>query len=413
MFIPEYRQCLRGSVLGKITDNFVAYLQCHDYTPPTVRAYLHGIEHFARWVSARRIELCDFNEILTERFVTKHLPVCRCPDPCQRGITAVRPALDHLLHVLRAGGLTAKPQLFPAAVEEELLRLDNHLHAVCGLSCGTRISRRQWVGRFLKSHFSLGPVDIGRLQPCDIIQFMTRSMELYRPGTLNVLGSALRSYFRFRAVMFGDNVKSLLAAVPCAASWRLDTVPKHLTAEEISRFLGAFDPHCPMGLRDYAMARCLLDMGLRAGEVAALQLDDLNWRDGTLAIPGGKGRRTDVLPLLADTGQALVEYLQAGRPVSASRAVFVRHQAPLDLPVTAEMVRGAIRRAFLRCGLKGYNGTHVLRHTAAVQMRCGGATLKEIADVLRHRSLDTTMIYSKVDLPHLAAVAAPWPGGVA
>jgi integrase/recombinase XerD len=412
MFIPEYRQCLRGSVLGPFADAFVAYLQGHRYTPPTIRGYLHGLEHFAWWVAAQRIELWDFDERLTHRFVTKHLPACRCPDPCQRGITAVRPALTHLLQVLRADGRIGKPKPFPAAIEEELCRFDDHLHGLCGLTLATRISRRQWIGRFLSKLFGLAPIDIGRLHTSDVVEFMTLPMQ-YRPGTLNVLGDALRSYFRFRAVTCGDNVEALLAAVPCAAKWSLDTVPKHLITEEVSRFLEAFDPDSPRGRRDYAMARCLLDLGLRAAEVAALQLDDLNWRDGTLTIQRGKGRRADVLPLPVTTGRALVEYLQSGRPASASRAVFVRDQAPLDIPVTAELVRGTMRRAFLRCGLERYNGTHVLRHTAAVQMRCAGATLKEIADVLRHRSLDTTMIYSKVDLPRLATVAAPWPGGVA
>jgi integrase/recombinase XerD len=223
----------------------------------------------------------------------------------------------------------------------------------------------------------------------------------------------LRSYLRFRAVSCGDKVEALLAAVPTVAKWRLDTVPKHLTTDEVAGLLGAIGQHNPIGRRDYAMARCLLDMGLRVSEVAAIQLDDLNWREGTLTITHGKSRRSDVLPLPVTTGRAIVQYVRGARPPSKSRALFVRHRAPFNTPITVELVRGAIRRAFGRCGLGArYTGTHVLRHTAAVRMRYAGASLKEIADVLRHRSLDTTMIYSKVDLPRLAAVAAPWPGGL-
>ena len=136
----------------------------------------------------------------------------------------------------------------------------------------------------------------------------------------------------------------------------------------------------------------MLDMGLRAGEVAAIQLDDLNWRAGTLTIRHGKSRQADVLPVPAQTGKAIVQYVRGARPPSTTRALFVRHRAPFSLPITRRFVCSAIARAFGRCGLTHSKGTHVLRHTAAVRMRCAGASLKEIADALRHRSLDTTMI---------------------
>jgi integrase len=146
----------------------------------------------------------------------------------------------------------------------------------------------------------------------------------------------------------------------------LAVLPVHLTSEEVAQVLGAFDRNRSSGLRGFAMARCLVDVGLRAGEVAALQLDDVNWREGTLSIAGGKSRRADVLPLPAPTGRAIVQYLREARPQSTSHALFVRHRAPLDVPINAEFVRGAVRRAFARCGLADrYSGTHVLRHTAA------------------------------------------------
>jgi integrase len=162
------------------------------------------------------------------------------------------------------------------------------------------------------------------------------------------------------------------------------------------------------------MARCMLDLGLRVSEVVALQLDDLHWRDGTVRIGAGKSRRADVLPLPVLTGRAIAAYLRRARRPSPSRAVFVRDRAPLDAPVTSEIVRHAMRLAFVRAGLADrYRGTHILRRTAATQLRVAGASLKQIADILRHRSLDTTTIYTKLDRHQLATVAAPWPGGVA
>jgi integrase len=294
----------------------------------------------------------------------------------------------------------------------ELERFDAHLDATCGLAWATRISRRMWVGKFLLEQFGSGPIQVERLKPTDIADFVIRPANHYKPGTKRALACALHSYLRFRALTSGDQIEPLVTAIPRTAHWRLAALPSHLSPEEVSRFLDAFDRHSATGKRDYAMARCLLDMGLRASDVAAIQLDDLNWREGTLVIGRGKSRRTDLLPLLVPTGNAIVQYLRSGRPPSTSRALFLRHRPPFHAPITTELVRGAVRRAYARCGLADlYTGTHILRRTAAVRMRCAGASLKEIADVLRHRSLDTTAIYSKVDLPTLSAVAAPWPGG--
>jgi integrase len=312
--------------------------------------------------------------------------------------------------MLRDGGLISTPLLGPPAIHEELTNFDAFLDGIAGLTAATRTSRRMWVRKFLLDRFGDGPIHIDRLEPGDIAVFLRNTCGAYTPGTCGVLGGTLRSYFRFRALQFGDRVERLSAAVPTVARWRLDTLPKHLTAEEVQRFLDTFDRNNSVGKRSFAMARCLVDMGLRAGEVATMQLEDLRWREGTLAVSGGKSRRTDVLPLPDPTGRAIVDYLHHARPHSDSRALFLRHRAPFDAAITAEFVRGAVRRAFASCGLADrYTGTHVLRHTAAQRMLCAGASLKEVADVLRHRSLDTTSIYTKVDLPRLVAIAAPWP----
>jgi len=182
-----------------------------------------------------------------------------------------------------------------------------------------------------------------------------------------------------------------------------------LSEDELDRFWNAFDCSTPIGKRDYAMARCLTDLALRCHEVSALRLDSIDWRTGAVRLERGKSRRIDMLPLPQIVGQTLVDYLQRGRPVSSSSAIFVYHRAPRGEEIRKTAVRGAIRRAFGRAGLN-YNGTHILRHTAATLMLQGGASIKAIADVLGHRSIDTTLIYTKVDLPHLSQVALPWPG---
>jgi integrase/recombinase XerD len=414
MFKSSCRTWLEASVLRQSAAAYVGYLECHRYSASTVHAYVHSVGHFAHWLTEGRIPLRSLDEWLVRRFATEHLPSCTCPGHCQRSTHVVQAALAHLLRVLRNdGSISPQRVALPQAIHDELERFNVHLEQVCGLALATRTSRLMWVGKFLVDRFDGAPIQVEEIAARDIVDFMIRRDPAYKPGTAHVLGCALRSYLRFRVLQDGDRVDPLIAAIPTVAQWRLASLPTHLLPEETARFLQTFNRHTLGGQRGFAMARCLIDLGLRAGEVAALQLDDLNWHEGTITIGHGKSRRADVLPLPVLTGRAIVQYLRGGRRERTSRALFVRHRAPFDAPITAACVRCAVRRAFAHCGLADrYTGTHVLRHTTATRMRCAGASLKEIADLLRHRSLDTTTIYTKVDRPRLAAVAAPWPGGV-
>jgi integrase len=159
------------------------------------------------------------------------------------------------------------------------------------------------------------------------------------------------------------------------------------------------------------MARCLVDLGLRSAEVAHLRLTDFDWREGTLQITASKSRRAQTLPLPVPTGRAIVQYLRKARPKCTSQFLFTRHLAPRDRPITPTIVRWAMRRAYARSAVaKPWSGSHILRHTIACRLINAGSSLKDIADVLRHRSLDATTIYTKVNLKNLTAVALPWLG---
>jgi integrase/recombinase XerD len=194
------------------------------------------------------------------------------------------------------------------------------------------------------------------------------------------------------------------------AQWRLGGLPDVLSSDEVRQLLNAFNLSSATGMRDYAITRCLVDLGLRRTEVAHLCLEDIDWRSGVLTLHG-KGKRIDVVPLPRFTVQAIAAYLQYGRPQTTRREVFVRHRPPLNAAADLDIVRNAVRYAAERCGLqKRVRGTHIFRHTMACRMVQEGAPFKEIADLLRHRSLDTTSIYAKVNLPSLREVALPWPG---
>ncbi|MBT3194426.1 MAG: tyrosine-type recombinase/integrase, partial [Verrucomicrobia bacterium] len=198
-------------------------------------------------------------------------------------------------------------------------------------------------------------------------------------------------------------------------SRRLSSLPTGLSEHQLDALLAAFDCGTPIGLRGYAATLCMVRLGLRVGEVARMEIDDIDWRAGVLRVVGGKGRRSNVLPLPKDVGDAIVQYLREGRPSTGDRHIFTRHRQRKRSPVRGGNragIRKDLYRAFKRAGLMipTAGSTRALRHTTATNLLQRGATLKEIADILGHRSLDTTSIYAKVDLPSLRAVAMPWSG---
>jgi len=409
---PTYQTWLKRSVLSSHIKAYATYLSKHGYSANTVGFYMHSVAHFSHWVAKRKIGLHRINEELVQRFITVHLPACHCHGRCRKKPDSTMPAaLQHLLRVLCSEGcITAGAGSLPSLVQKELGRFDSYLEQVCGLAPKTRLLRLHYLSKFLPSVFKDDPIDLAVLKPRDIEQFVIHRGEGCTRGSIQVICACLRAYLRFRAFE-GDRTEALIAAVPRVRYWRLAALPKRLTDQELKQFLAAFDRTTVNGRRNYAMARCLVDLGLRVGEVARLKLEHFDWHQGTLQIVGSKGRRADVLPLPVQTGRAIVEYLRKARPKCRSRALFTRHMAPLDRPLTTAIVSWAMRCAYARAGLsKPWPGSHALRHSFACRLFNAGASLKEIADVLRHRSLNSTTIYTKVDLKRLTAVARPWPG---
>ena len=373
------------------------------YAKWTVDRYRCGLNHFSRWMTRGKISWIGEEE-LVRRFLSAHLHVC------DRQILSA--ALRHLLRFLRARGYVIAGNNGAARIEEEVQRFDAYLERICGLASKTRQARTHFIRRFLCAHFPRGPIDLSACNPQQIRRFVADTVQGWRPGSVAVLCGAIRSYLRFRA-LHGERTDALMAAVPGVAHWRATSLPTALTEGEIERFLDAFDRTSAEGSRNYAIARCLVDLGLRAGEVARLQFEDLNWREGTVQLRRTKGKRVDVLPIPVRTGQAIVQYLQRRPTQRSNRALFVRHRPPLDAPLTVEIVYWAMRQAYGRAGIaRPWTGTHCLRHSLACHLVNAGTPLKEIADVLRHGSLNTTMIYAKANIVQLAAVALPWPGRV-
>lgn len=294
------------------------------------------------------------------------------------------------------------------AIADELRRYDDHLRDVRGLAAGTRRYHCRIVGQLLQKKFAGGVVTMTKLRAADIRRFIARQLgDSPSHSAAAQVATALRSYLRYRTVC-GDSVAGLNAVISSPVQWKLASLPRALNPDEVKRLLGTF-PYGRKPRRGYAIVRCALDMGLGAGEIANLSVDDIDWREGTVTLKGTKSRRQDILPLPMATGQALADYLQHERPATLTRALFLCRRDSRDIPITTNAVQNVIRRACRRVGLPD-SGSHLLRHTLACRLVENGSSLKEVADVLRHRSLETSRIYAKLDTPNLAGVALPWPG---
>ncbi len=386
-----------------------AHLQVRRYSSGTIPLYLTSARHFLFWLNQQISNNATVvNPGSVREFLDEHLSVCHCPDPAPKSVNTVRAALNQLLIMLGYDRLHAPFSFASQEIEDSLRQFNIYLQDMCGLTTGTCHARCRYVREFLMDLFQSAPLVFNCIDAKSLIGYINGQAHFYPPATLGALASALRSYLRFLQFS-GEITVAISTTIPTPANWRLSSLPPSLSDDELNRFWNAFDRSTAMGKRDYAMARCLMDLALRCHEVAELYLDAIDWSAGVLHLERTKSRRVNMLPLPQITGQALIDYLRQGRPISSSPMIFVFHRAPRGEGIQKTTVRGATRRAFARAGLD-YSGTHILRHTAATKMLQGGATLKAIADVLGHCSIDTTLIYTKVDLPQLSQVALPWPG---
>jgi integrase/recombinase XerD len=401
---------LNDGVLAKDAARYQIFLEERRYAPRTRHIYLCCVAHLAHWMASDGHLAKQIGEPAINRFLAEHLPRCTCPHPVRRNHNHNRSALKLFLNALQKNG-RIPPSKASDHISRELRRFDLFMTDVRGLSASTRQLRLRLIDRFLRDQFGSKPVVARQIKPADLRRFMFVRHQALSAASLRIIAEALRSYIQFRATL-GDKVQHLGFAVPTVANRRLSTLPRVLSEADIQRLLRSIDQSAPSGKRAYAIARCLIDLGLRVQDVVRLRLEHIDWCNGTVRLVANKSRRTDILPLPAETGRAIAAYLRTERPTTSNRAVFVRHVAPYDEPIGPGAVRKVITTAFRRCGWS-YCGVHILRHSTASRLLAAGTPLKEIADILRHRSLDTAAIYTKVDTNRLAAVALPWPGRAA
>jgi len=295
----------------------------------------------------------------------------------------------------------------PAA--ESLERYGDYLASERGLSEREVARYLVEVAPFVGQLAGPAGIDWDTVSAADVTRFVVEVSSGRGRAPSSKLLAALRSFLRF-AQLEGWISRPLAQAVPSAPRWTDASLPRGIERDEVRRLLDSCDRNGAAGRRDYAILTLLVRLGLRAAEVARMQLEDVDWRAGELLVHG-KGPREENMPLPVDVGQALVDYLRHGRPDTTSRAVFLRRQVPLrglgSIGVTSVVYRACERAGVTRVG------AHRLRHTAATEMLRAGASLGEVGQALRQRSPSSTAIYAKVDHIALRALARPWPGGAA
>ncbi len=278
----------------------------------------------------------------------------------------------------------------------------------------TTIKRRTEVGReFLAYRFKTGTMNLKLLRADDVNDFVLHMSTKVGPASIRAVICGMRSFLRY-LFQEGRLATNLAAAVPRVPPAPRQPVPKFLSDKQVAQVLRSCDRRRKAGKRDYAMLLLFARLGLRAGEVADLALDDIDWRCGELLIRG-KGARVDRLPLPDEVGKALVDYLHKARPSSSCRKVFLLNHAPYSgFSKTHSGISSVVQRAMNRAKIDSHNrGAHVLRHSLATSMLRKGASLAQIGQILRHRQIQTTTVYAKVDLKALQALALPWFGGAA
>jgi len=388
-------------------DSFSSSLAAQGYQPHYIHQQVWLAACFSQWLKRTSVRLRGLSSAHAELFLRyRH----RRLQPRQGDVAALRSLVDFLrLQGAIAAQKVAVHRLTP--VERCAKAYEEYLREARALARATIINYVPFIHDFLRDCFGSEEVKLSRLGAGDVVRFVQRQAPRLHMKRAKLMTSALRSFLNY-ARYRGDVTLDLAAAVPVVPNWSMTSVPRAIGADQTRQLLASIDRHTATGRRDYAVLLLLARLGLRSGEVAFLNLDDIDWNAGRLSVCGKSGQRSD-LPLSTEVGTAIAAYLKRGRPQSTSRRVFLRTKAPNDGFQSACGVGSIVRHSLRRAGIQApTKGAHQFRHGLACEMLRRGASLSEIGQLLGHHNPQTTMIYAKVDLNALRTLAVPWPRGV-
>jgi integrase/recombinase XerD len=388
--------------LTPLKGGFAAELSRQGYAPGSLRGQLYLMAHLSRWLADEGLAALDLTPAVAERF----LDARRATHSTLFSAKALAPLLAHLREIGAAPSPPPPPAPAAGSEEELLCRYRRFLTIERGFQPSSAHTYARAVRPFLTRQASAEGIDLEGLDAAEVIAYVVAHCPQLPRGSAKEAVTALRSFLAF--LHFEGMIKEPLAPmVPTTAAWRLSRVPQRLDSEQLARLLAACERDTASGRRDFALITVLSRLGLRAGELIALELEDIDWRAGDVLIRG-KEDRAERLPLPADVGAAIAAYLRRDRPPSArERAVFLGVLAP-HRALSVPGVSSAVARAARRAGL-GRVHAHCLRHSAASETLRQGGSLAEVGQLLRHRRPETTAIYAKVDRENLSGVARPWP----
>lgn len=398
-----------ASCLDPYISTFEAKLMEKNYKPGTIKTYRVLVRRLESLMDAAGVMPSDLTMEMAAQLVSDEERNRREPNKCQN---IARRFVEHLIDL----GLVPAPVPTAQQIVRQQLRGDyeDYLVRQRGLSQRTIFHAWRFADRFLDHRFGTGNVDLAAITPGDVVGFLQHLLGRKAPYRDKTPATHLRTFFQY-LFKTGATGSNLALCVPKVAQRWDARLPRYLSPDEIEAILASVRSNPKHGQRDYAMLLLMARLGLRAPEVIAIQLDDIDWRAGELLVRG-KGQRHDRLPIPPDVGEALAGYIQHER-ISVSRALFVTLRAPNGPFNDGQVINAILKDAFAATGVKPtgpYVGSHVLRHSLATAMVRKGASLAEVGDVLRHRSRASTMIYAKLDLDGLRSIAQPWPvaGGV-
>ena len=381
-------------------------LTAQRFSHGTIHDQLRRIVQFSDWLEQKQIELSS----LSSENVVQYLQT----RPLRSQLQDSRAPLRRLMEYLRSEDAIDQEEPAPPPTPAECCVQDyvEHLRKQRGLADGTIVNYAQNARNFLQHRFGSGEPVLSHLSADDVIAFVRDETARLpsRKSKAKVSGS-LRAFLRYVHV-HAEGMPDLVSYVPRVASWPMTSLPRGIAADQAQKLLKSVDRTTPVGRRDYAILLLLARLGLRAGTIVFLTLEDLDWTTGTLTVTLKRARHS-IYPLTEEIGEAIADYLQNGRPDSNERQVFLHARAPFRRFRRGSDLTNMIRDRIDRAGVEApTRGTHQFRHALATQMHRKGASLSEIGDVLGHRHLNTTRIYAKVDIVALRTLALPWPGGV-
>jgi site-specific recombinase XerD len=384
--------------LGPYVEGYRARLLELGYSPLSVTRSLTALGHLGRWMEREGVDVDQLDADAVMAFLAAHVK-----DRGRLPTAGVLPLLDYL----RAEGVVApESAALLSALDRVIADYRAWLVGERELAPATVRGHAELARRFLTGRVSPdGKLDIGHLTGADLTAFLLGECARVKPGSAGCYANRLRSLLRFLS-LHGLTDPQLARSVPSVARWREAGIPQVPSRPEVERLLGSCDRSSRVGARDFAILMLLARLGLRAVEVSRIELGDLHWRAGEIEVDG-KGHERARLPLPSDVGEALVDHLRL-RGHSAHSPVFLTVRAPTR-PIESSGVRSVVRDACRRAGLEGV-AAHRLRHALASDLLREGASLIDIGQVLRHKHLESTAIYAKVDLARLRQAAQPWPG---